>query len=333
MFLKESTAVGGNKSTAYNEGTSLDIVMEAATAWHNLEVRMMRAEHQAIVTENHSLMEEVKETWWARVKQFFIDLWRKIKGFYAHALSAWYNLNNTHGKWLEANSAKLNAKASEGGKIKVRGYKYDQAAIADAIEWSGVVCAAASEKGENADAESNTVEGVKKHIMSEMHLEGTPNEFNSALYVKFRSGKKEAEAMTVSELFSGGVGGAVKVLKSSTSKISAMKASQAKQENMVKAAISLANAGAKSGHDSEGEDDEYAGGGKDSAKAHKGRLTYMKSAISVSQMIGSAAMTAARDSQITAFRALKAVVAGKEEKEGESFTGRRNSDILDRFNY
>jgi len=89
MFLNENT------DNSYLEGVNefegkytgefeeaFEICLESEREWHNLEMKMTRAEHTAIVNEDTALMEGAVGDFFAKAKQWFITLGKKIKEFF-----------------------------------------------------------------------------------------------------------------------------------------------------------------------------------------------------------------------------------------------------------
>jgi len=87
MFLNENNDYleGSNEFAGKYTGEveeAFEICLESEREWHQLEMKMARAEHSAIVNEDAPLMEAAVGDFFAKAKQWFITLGKKIKEFF-----------------------------------------------------------------------------------------------------------------------------------------------------------------------------------------------------------------------------------------------------------
>jgi len=88
MFLNEnndSYLEGANEFEGKYTGEfeeAFEICLESEREWHNLEMKMARAEHTAIVNEDTALMEGAVGDFFAKAKAWFIAFGKKVKEFF-----------------------------------------------------------------------------------------------------------------------------------------------------------------------------------------------------------------------------------------------------------
>jgi hypothetical protein len=60
---------------------AIDMIIESEREWHTLEMKMIKAEHTAIVTEDTALMEGAISDFYQKAKAWFVSMWKKIQEF------------------------------------------------------------------------------------------------------------------------------------------------------------------------------------------------------------------------------------------------------------
>jgi hypothetical protein len=304
MFMKESAEVDfdqddeltAEEGVLGNEEGNADIVTEAMAAWHNLEIKMMKAEHAAIVTENAQLLEDAKGGYWAKIKAFLASVWSRIKSLWSQALSAYYIATKQHLKWLEENSDKL--RGLDAGSVAVRGYDYDDAKIMKAltIVAGGIGSLRNLGNGDGGNDSEDSMEKMKSHIMSQLGAKGEAGDFNSALHRAFRSGADAAKETSIRAL--GGVGRLYKGVKDASELIADFKAALSGMTKIADEALKLAEYGYKASNRGAELSSGSGEGSTNSAKKYRNKVMAYKNYLLACQMLSSATLSAVRERQV-----------------------------------
>ena len=80
LILESTTTYGVNAEPMYGDITAE--LLAISEDFHELDLKLARAEFQAYVTEDTALKEEAEQGFWARIVKFFQDLWAKITGWF-----------------------------------------------------------------------------------------------------------------------------------------------------------------------------------------------------------------------------------------------------------
>lgn len=131
MFLNESS-FRGIKSTPANRAdgdiaTGINIMLEAEQNWNEMTMQMIRLEHTAIVNNNRRLLSEGGKEYLNKVKQWFKDLYAKIKNFIAQAIANILefiaNLEKVKKSFPESNEVGVAISKLKGSDRKIKTYK------------------------------------------------------------------------------------------------------------------------------------------------------------------------------------------------------------------
>lgn len=87
MFLNETKEIDINRLSRDSGNNSDDVLgylfesMELNEIWFNLNQKLIRVEHYAIVNEDIKLLQEVEDSWWDKIVEWFKARWESLKKF------------------------------------------------------------------------------------------------------------------------------------------------------------------------------------------------------------------------------------------------------------
>lgn len=138
MFLNESFefeneygAVAESESSIQADLSGvLSLVLETESTFNNIQTKMFRLEHDAIVSENAALLEEGKNDYFKKVVDALKAAWQAVTSFFKKVYIAIMNKVQSIDSFLKGNQAKLTGIPEEKLKeVTVKIHDYDKAAF------------------------------------------------------------------------------------------------------------------------------------------------------------------------------------------------------------
>jgi hypothetical protein len=261
------------------EAAGLGMVLEMMTSWENLNVKMMRAEHYAIVNENEEFLVEAQASFWERIKAWFAQIRAKIASFWTAARAKLFETFKVHEKFAEKFASQITAL----GAVEFTGYKYSS--LPNMLK----ILSSHDAVGE---AGSHNLETMKASYAKRLYMDS--GEFSASFHKKLRNDESAPVKMRLPAVDLLGV------LKSSSSDISDL-------NSLITNALATAKAGESvaataSSTDSENSEKQAK------AQAHRNKVIILQSG-------ASAVMTAMREKHHQAFTVLSRAVAAAKAKD------------------
>lgn len=184
MYAEEMT---GELSDMY------EVIMESDAEFFNLQEKMMKLEHCAIVTENAMLLEEGKENFGKKILEKMKNMWEKVKAFLRKVKEWFLNIVQNDKKFL----------AKHGDALKKAGsidFEYGVGAIT-AGNVPALVSDMANRVKSGVDNESN--KGSVKDLAAQKLLGVNESEMKKALEDAAKKGAGKVTGAQLFELISG----------------------------------------------------------------------------------------------------------------------------------